>query len=649
MEIDRSKDKITHFMWENIAVVVYGILSVFLELFSLLYVDCKPYITQPIFAVLMLAFLLSILSLTKRKRIKVIASIGLLFIQSIIIIACYYLYFSNGTVFEISMLSQRNDAYATVEQFYVVPGLLITCVTTFLCYIIFGIFHIKRSRKKGSLKVLYSKRVKVALITVSCVLLVTFLAIPIIDKLENRTKDYKSILYHSNNNYQRLGFAGNLAYEFIRGNSKVNTDNLDNLDKSIYSKRCDVSQYNGVSKGNNLIMILAESFEWYPMKMYSEDITKKLYPNLYKLIADSVTCDNFYSKEKTDTAEALTLIGSNPTGKYVHYGFENNEYPYSLPNLFRQEANIEGDTDVVIRSYHQNSGKFYNRRIAHKSFGFERLVDLREMKKYGVKDTWYTPKRERNLDSLTIDAMKDQMFQKDHRFFTYWITFSTHGFYKKRDNLKEYYDKFDKLGVFPEGNQNQNYLRTYAAAVADLDKAIGIMFDDLKKKGLLEKTTIVMVADHNTYYNSLSNYVKNINTRFKPELYRVPMIIYDQKLVSAIDDQKESRSITKFTTTSDVIPTVLDLFGIPGWKNLYLGSTVLNKDKESIIYSRAYNIFITDKYIGYSLRSMKYKCPKATKETKKDFEKRALTHLKRLEMLDKIFYSNYFATHKYKP
>ncbi|BCN28891.1 LTA synthase family protein [Anaeromicropila herbilytica] len=637
------------FIKQNRIVVIYGILSIALELWSLLFFDCAPYITHPIFPILCLGFQLYTLFLIPRKRVRAWMSFIFLFLQSILIIGCYYLYYSNGTIFEISMINQRNDAYATVEEFYVAPALLSGCIVILVSYLVFLILHTKKCDKIGILKESNKKRKKRIALGMYLLLIIMVLAIPLSDKYVNSTTNYKAILYNSNSSYQKLGVTGNFIYEMLHGNTKVDTSNLAGLEKSIYAKRCDISKYNGISKGNNLIMILAESFEWYPMSMYSKELTAKIYPNLTKLKNESVLCTNFYSREKTDTAEALTLIGSNPTGKYVDYDFPDNQYPYSLPNLFRREAIKEGDTDVRVTSFHQNTGNFYNRNQEHRSFGFDDLVDIKDMKKYGVKNTWFSIKHERNLDSQTVSAMKDEMIPKDNRFFSYWITFSTHGFYKERENLKEYYNIFDKLEVFPKGNSNQNYLRTYAAAVADLDKAIGIMFNDLKKKGLLDTTTVLLVADHNTYYNGLSNYAKKIDTKFEPELYRVPMMIYDQKLVKVMNQEHEGRCITKFTTTSDVIPTVFDLLQIPAWDNLYLGSTIFNKEKESIIYSRAYNIFITDKYIGYSLNNLRYKAAKANQKTKADFEKRALKHLGKLERIDKIFYSNYFSKHPYNP
>lgn len=643
--------KVVGYISNNIIVLVYGIISFALELLSLIFFDCSAYIIHPIFPILLWVSILLALILLRNKKLKAVYSFFILLVQCFLILGSNYLFLSNGTVFERSMLKQRNDAYATIEQFYLDSGLLFTCIILLACFFIFIIIYLRHCRRSGKLMINYKKRNRFFMVVADLVLVTSLFLTPISDNLSSTSTNYETLLYKSINSYQKLGVSGNFIYEILHGadSSIVDISDLSNLDSIIYSKRCETSKYNGISRGNNLIMILAESFEWYPLEMYSKEVTTKVYPNLSKLMDGSVISNSFYSREKTDTAEALTLIGSNPTGKYVHNDFAGNSYPYSLPNLFCQQATTEGDEDVIIRSYHQNNGSFYNRSNAHKSFGFEELIDINDMEKFGVVNTWSTSQRERTLDSLTINAMKNEMFPSGHRFFTDWITFSTHGFYNERKNLSEYYNKFDSLSVFTKGDKYMNYLRTYAATVADLDKAIGIMFDDLKKKGLLDTTTIVIVSDHNTYYNGLSNYAKNIDSEFNKELYRVPMIIYDQKLTATMNESGESRTISKFTTTSDVIPTILDLFGIPAWDNLYLGSTIFNKDKESIIYSRAYNIFISDKYIGYSLNDLRYEASDATKHTKADFEARALTHLSKLAITDKIFYSNYFFNHKYKP
>ncbi|HEX3076323.1 MAG TPA: LTA synthase family protein [Lachnospiraceae bacterium] len=643
-------EKRTRLLSANLIVLVYGIVSLGIEMLSLNYFECSHYFKHPGYPFLLWLTILLVLFLLQSKKLKSIYSFLFLILQCLIILASNYLFLSNGTVFERSMLKQRNDAYATIEQFSLSPGLLFLCIFSLAAYLVFLIIYMGWCKRKGSIMFRYDTCYRRIVIAICILLLVLLKLIPVMNTNLKETTNYESILYQSCNSYQDTGITGNFIYEMLRGDTEsVDISDLSDIEETIYEKRCDTSIYHGISSGNNLVMILAESFEWYPLTIYSKEQTAQIYPNLSKLMEESVLCDNFYSREKTDTAESLMIVGSNPTGKYTHNDFADNSYPYSLPNLYRQQALSEGDDAVIIKSYHQNKGSFYNRNHAHKSFGFDELVDVDDMKKFGVVNTWDSQKRERTLDSLTMNAMKDDMFPTDQRFFTYWITFSTHGFYHERENLSEYYALFDKLGVFPKGDQYENYLRTYAAAVADLDKAIGIMLDDLDRKQLLDNTTIAIIADHNTYYNSLSNYAKNIDTQYNPELYRVPVIIYDQKLNEAMDIVGDSRILSKFTTTSDIVPTLLDLLGISAWDNLYLGSTMFNKERESIIYSRAYNLFINDQYIGYSLNDLKYEAPSSTLAMKSEFEAKALAHLNKLEIIDKIFYSDYFSKYRYRP
>lgn len=640
--------KLLSFAKRNLIPIVYVFAALLWETLSLVFFDCAPFIKKPFFPLLLLAVCVSLICLLHSKRLRAVLSSFFLLVQIGIVLACNYLFLSNGTIFEWSMFNMRNDAYATMEHIIISHGLIVLGVLMWLAYVTFLIVHVIRCKRAGTLQATNASR-KPLLICLALLLPVILLYRPK-NHTGNSADQYEAMLYDANNNYQELGITANLAYEVIHraGGVAVDTEHLDGLDEKIYEERLETSRYHGVSEGNNLIMVLVESFEWYPLTIYDEELTKQIYPNLTKLVSESVTCDNFYAREKTDTSEALMLLGSNPSGKYLHYDFAENTYPYSLPSLFRQQAQTLGWDSVRIRSYHHNTGTFYNRKQLHQSLGFEFLTDINDMAAYGVKNTWNTEQKERNLDSDAMACMKDEMFPTDSPFFTFWITFSSHGFYDERTNFREYYEKFDSLGVFPEGDTYESYLRTYAAAIADLDKAVGIMMNDLEQKELLEDTTILLISDHNTYYSSLSNYVKDIDTRYNSELYRVPCIIYDQKLTKAMDEAGESRSITKFTTTADVIPTVLDLLGIPGWKNLYYGSTVFG-NRESVIFSRAYNLLLTDKFMGYSLSDIKYRAEGTTDEDFQDFERRAILHVERMRLLDQIFYSDYFSTHEYQP
>jgi len=176
----------------------------------------------------------------------------------------------------------------------------------------------------------------------------------------------------------------------------------------------------------------------------------------------------------------------------------------------------------------------------------------------------------------------------------------------------------------------------------DFDKAVGTMMNKLQENGDLDNTTIVMFADHNTYYNNLSYYAKGIEEKYNSELYRVPFMIYDQELKYEYEKNEGTNEISKFTTTSDMLPTICDLFGIKAYKNLYYGTSMFVKGVESVIFSRAYGIFVTDKLICYSVKELVYKSEDYKEEDLISFEARAKILLAKQEYLDKIYYNDYF-------
>jgi len=684
------------FFKENYMIIAYAIITIVLELLSLGFVGVrKSILTKPLYSIILFLFVISILYLIKNQKARLITASSFMLIQSIMLVGFAFLYYMNGTVFEWSMINQRYDAHGTLEKIVLEPGILIPCIISLIGFIcVCGYFVYKQNLKKKKAdnrseiinadevqdiqayeqkqkKDKIKKRIKIGVSYGLCAIFALGLFIvPFIDA-KSSSKSYKSFLYENNaDRYQEVGVSANAIYEVLSSPHKrvtVEDDDYDTMTDFFFEKPLQTGDYFGVSKGNNFVYILVESWEWYPMynDWYDYEIAKKLYPNLTALVEQSIVLSNFYQREKTDTSEMLSLVGSNPTGKYINYNFEDNAYPFSLPNLFKDSVTKNGNTLKQIKSFHQNTGSFYNRDRLHENLGFEQFVSIEEMEEKGLQNTWdkfdFESEGERTLDSKTIEIMKEEMFpmvQENEQFMSFWLTFSMHGYYAERENLKQegYYARLDELGVLPEGeSKNADFLRTYCATVMDFDKAIGLMMDELNKKGLLDRTTICMYSDHNTYYNNLSYYAKDIEVKtYDEDLYRVPCIIYDQKLrqamienddiVSADNIYHSATVIDKFTTSADLIPTLLEIFGIKGWENLYLGTSIFNEE-ESIIYSRAYAVFVTDDIIAYSLIDKLWTSDDYDEE---DFTIRATKHLQKLELLDKMYYGDYFSSCEYK-
>ncbi len=656
------KSRFKEFCKKNILVFVYAVLAISFELVSIAFIGCYPFLTKPLYAALIFGILLSVLFLMRNTKMKAIFSCIFLTLQLVLDIGFVYLYDSNGTFFEWAMMNQRDDAFGTIEDLSLRWGLVATLCILLVGFIILTIILFKKVYKQDyKYKATKPTRAVIGVLLSVCALFMVLN--PVINGINDSKLSYiDRFLYgEGDNKYQQLGITANAVYEFFNGtvvNSAIDYD-LDGLEEFLFEGDdiyLNTSEYFGISKGNNLVYILVESFEWYAF-LYNctREQSLELYPNLNKFLGNSIYADSFYSREKTDTAEMLALLGSNPSNKYINYDFPTNSYPWSLPNMFRESVEASGNTVKQIMSFHQNTGSFYNRNELHESLGFDELIDIEDMAEYGVSNTWDEGSfvGERTRDSEVIEKMRDVMFPKTEageQYMTFWITFSMHGYYNERETFKEmgYYDKLDEVGAYPAGNGvKADYLRTYAAAVMDLDRAVGLMMEKLEANGQLDNTTIVMFADHNTYYNNLSYYAKDIEERYNSELYRIPFMIYDTKLKAAYEENEGTNVISKFTTTSDMLPTILDMFGIKGYKNLYFGTSMFVDGIESIIFSRAYGIFVTDKLICYSVKNLLYTSEGFTDEDLADFEARAKIHLEKLEYLDKVYYNDYFKTHEY--
>ncbi len=751
--------KIKSFLFNNLIVWVFALLSLMLEMFSNCFIDNgKPYLTEPWYFLAVCSLLCTVMIMTRNKKAQFVMGSVILLMQTALSVGMAFLFFCNGTFFDWAMITMRNDASAILEYVKLEYGLMAIGVGFSGIVLATGIILDKKTTDErikrleietGKAKKEYwieskgltrtndkteqeyetekkelrtnflkskkdiaaeKKKVKNQIkaethskenykrnntifysVTASVLagLFLTVALVPFRNGLHAMNESYVNKLYgHSENVYQQKGVSSNAVYEFAKGffAPKAKTDDIEKVNSFIYKDKAETSAYNGVSAGNNLVLVLVESFEWYAWfagehNDYDRALLESLYPNLYKFYDNSLALTNFRQREKTDTSELLAVVGSNPTNKYTNYDFPTNAYPWTLPNVLKSyDKDVNGKT-CLTQSFHQNTGEFYNRSKLHGSLGFDRAFFIEEMSEepYNLVNSTSEDfgRGERTLDSLTFDAMKEEIVpSKQHmleldcdNFFSFIITFAMHGFYGERENLKNglngenYYDKLDgtydvkhqRLGVYQYDEKfnykEAGYLRHYAAAVMDFDRALGVLMQRLKDTGHEDDTTIILYSDHNTYYTDLVYFAKGIdkNTdRYNTEAFRIPCMIYDKKLLNAYKANNDgSQVLTKFTTTSDLMPTIFDIFGIPAWKNMYFGNSIFT-DVESIVYSRSYGVFVTDKLAGYSVNKLLYTTEGFTDDDLNDFISRATVHLNKLEILDKIYYSDYFKTHTYK-
>ncbi len=94
-----------------------------------------------------------------------------------------------------------------------------------------------------------------------------------------------------------------------------------------------------------------------------------------------------------------------------------------------------------------------------------------------------------------------------------------------------------------------------------------------------------------------------------------------------------------------MVPTILDLLGIRTYENIYYGNSVFTS-RESVLYSRAYGIFVGDGIVCRSLNNLLYVSDMVSKEYQQQFRTEAKELIDEIRYCDQVFYQDYFGDEK---
>ena len=308
------------------------------------------------------------------------------------------------------------------------------------------------------------------------------------------------------------------------------------------------NEYTGIFKDYNLIYITAESFSEIGVR---EDLT----PTLYKMINSGFVFKNFY------TPNNLSTIGGefqSLTGLYPDYPILStwrggkNTFPYAIANVFKNKG-------YDTYAYHNNSYIFQDRNLYIASQGFTNFqACYNGLEKRIDCEIW--PQSDEEMMNVT----KEDYIHNEKPFLAYYMTVSGHFAYTFTGNsmaLKNK-EKVDNLDL-KEG------AAAYLATQIELDKALEVLIKTLEEENKLDKTVFVLMADHYPYeldidsINQLSKYERN-----NIEINHNALIIWNNKL--------ETKEIEKPCMSSDVLPTVYNLFGIDYDSRLFIGKDILS-------------------------------------------------------------------------
>ena len=327
------------------------------------------------------------------------------------------------------------------------------------------------------------------------------------------------------------------------------------------------NEYTGMFEGKNLIVLVAESFSSLAIR---EDLT----PNLYKLYKEGFQFDDFYTPVfPVSTADGEYITDTSLIPKEGVWSFKEivgNYMPYSYANVFE-------NIGYSSNAYHNHTATYYNRDKYIETMGYNSYLAVGT----GLEDRMNTS-RWPNSDYEMINVTMDDYINND-KFLAYYMTVSGHLNYTKAGNAMVYRN-WKQVENLPYSHKAKSYL----AANIELDKAVGELINRLSEAGKLEDTVIVISGDHYPYgltleeINELSTYQRDDTF----EKYRMPFLIWSGSM-------KEPIKVEKVGSSLDILPTVLNLFGIEYDSRLLIGRDILSNASPLVIFSD--RSFITDK------------------------------------------------------
>ena len=344
------------------------------------------------------------------------------------------------------------------------------------------------------------------------------------------------------------------------------------------------NEYTGMFEGKNLIYIMAESFDGY-------FVDKELTPTLYKMIHDGFYFKNYYTPTNLSTIGGefslltgllpdLAVLNNQWNGNYNNNG-HHNYYPYGLGNLFKE-------LDYDVYAYHDYFYNFQNRDYYLKDLGFD------DYKACGNG-------METRMDCSIFPASDDEMINgsiddyiNSDKFMVYYVTVSGHAKWGFGYNAMA-----EKNKDLVSDLEYSDTVRAYISANLELEKAMTTLLDKLSVAGKLEDTVIVMASDHHPYFMEDEQMEELASKELdKYSLYKNDLIIYNPGV--------ENVEVDKVCNTIDVLPTVLNLFGIEYDSRLIVGKDILSDSEGMAIFAdyswladndNDYNNVVNNKYL----------------------------------------------------
>ena len=574
-----KKEKIIKFIKKYYYVLILAIPFILIDLFTRYKVEFyglfKP--VPNLFTILWIFLVLALSLFTKKRLGKIIYSI--FFIISLAIYLVNNIYFSmTGVFFDFSMVLLASEGSSYLLDSIKNCNSLVYLLLIPIIFSFFVSLKVFPKHEKGHYKALV---ISIFAFIILHSITPVFLGKANEELTWSTWRNPRNIYISFNDNNKSLKVSGLYEYTargfymtFLKSKQTVNEQDIAFL-KEEYSKENDKkkNRYTGKQKGNNLIIVQLEGVDsWL--------INKNDTPTLYNMMRNSINFTNHYSYYNgggsTFNSEFAVNTGFITPLSYTQnaYTFNKNSFSYSLAHLFKNEG-------YSVNAFHMNTKEFYSRGTNYKNWGYDNYYGLVDLGTY--KDNSYYLDRELILN----EDFNEKMFS-DKPFVDYIITYTNHmPFSSEKGNCKMLLD------LDSEENENVSYdLNEEDCArrqAKETDYMIELLLNELKTRNLYNNTTIVVLTDHYLYTLSDKTILDKYKNTSNNLINYTPFFIWN--------NGKDKKTVKTVTSQLNVLPTILNLFGIDYNPVNYIGSDALDNNYQKIVFFSDYSWYDGNVYV----------------------------------------------------
>lgn len=358
---------------------------------------------------------------------------------------------------------------------------------------------------------------------------------------------------------------------YLKPTQKITPEEVTFLDEAFKDNGTYNNKYSGIFNNKNLIFVQLEGIDDWVISMENT-------PTLYKMMGESYNFVNHYSYYSgggsTFNSELAVNTGFITPLSYVQNPFmlNKNEFPNSMANIFKNNG-------YIVNAFHMNSGEFYSRTENYKNWGYDNYYGLIEV------DNYENDKQYLDRELILNEKFNKLLFPTDKKFVDYIITYSTHMPFSTSSGVCKILSELDDKPVYLS---EESCVKKQAQ---ETDYMMKLLLQELERKNLINDTIIVLFTDH--YLYTLNN--KNILSKYKDTssnlINHTPFFIWGYDI--------EATTINEVTSQIDILPTVLNLFGLYDNPKQFIGGDALDDDYEGIVFFSDYswydgNVYVVD-------------------------------------------------------